>query len=83
MAIPHPPSRLPACELCGGPQIGNLGLVTQQHVGIHPNARMLGAKPLSTLSAIVCLSCGHTKFFAAELAKVREEAEKHPERFMW
>ncbi|WP_454199789.1 hypothetical protein [Nocardia sp. Marseille-Q1738] len=83
MATAHPPPRIPQCELCGGPQIGNLRLVSQYHVGIHPNSRNLWAKPLSALNAVMCLRCGHTMFFAAELAKVQEEAEKHPERFTW
>jgi hypothetical protein len=69
--------------LCGGPQIGNLDLVSQHHVGVHPRGRRLWAQPLSTLSAVLCLRCGHTKLFAAELPKIQEEAEKHPERFTW
>ena len=83
MTTAHPPSQLPRCELCGGPQIGNLSLVSQYHVGVHPNGRQLWAQPLSSLSVVLCLGCGHTKLFASELTKVREKAEKHPEWFTW
>ncbi|WP_157183023.1 hypothetical protein [Sciscionella marina] len=83
MGTAYPPSRLPQCHLCGGQQIGNLGVVSQHHVGIHPNSRSLWAQPLSALNAFVCLGCGHTTLYAAELPKVREEAAKHPDRFMW
>ncbi|GAA3990281.1 hypothetical protein GCM10022247_06180 [Allokutzneria multivorans] len=83
MTTAPPPSRLPQCELCGGTQVGNLGLVSGHHVGIHPHARTLWARPLSTLNAVVCLQCGHTKFFAADLAEIQKEAREHPERFTW
>jgi hypothetical protein len=83
MTPTNPPPQLPRCELCGGQQIGNLGMVSQSHVGIHPNARQVWSRPLSRLSAVVCLGCGHTKFFAAEIARIREEATEHAERFHW
>lgn len=83
MTTAHPAPQLPPCELCGGPQVGNLGVKSHYHVGIHPHGRQLWSKPLSTLSAVVCLHCGHTKLFADDLAKVRDEAERHPDRFVW
>jgi hypothetical protein len=83
MAVPQPPSRLPQCEFCGGQQIGNFRLVSQHPVGIHPHGRILWAHPMSALNAILCLGCGHTKLFAADLDQVRAEADRHPERFTW
>jgi hypothetical protein len=63
--------------------VGNFDVVSQHHVGVHPSGRALWAQPLSGLSAVLCLQCGHTKLFAADVAKIREETEKHPERFAW
>ncbi|WP_168200955.1 hypothetical protein [Allokutzneria sp. NRRL B-24872] len=58
-------------------------MVSSHHVGIHPRARRLWSRPLSELTAVACLHCGHTKFFAADLALLQEEAREHPERFTW
>lgn len=77
------PPRLPPCPLCQGRQVGNLGLMSQYAVGLHPRGRNLWARPLSGLAATVCLNCGHTMFVADELPKLRAEAEQHPERFTW
>lgn len=75
----RPPS-LPRCELCGGTQVGNL---TVMGAGMNPNGRMAWANPTSMLTAVVCLQCGNTKLFAADLDRVRAEAQSHPERFSW
>ncbi len=83
MTTEQPPAQLPQCELCGGTQIGNLDLASQYPVGVHPAGRQMWAKPLSSLHAVLCLGCGHTKLFASELERVRKEAAKHPERFTW
>ncbi len=75
--------RLPPCENCGGSQVGNLEVVSSYHVGLHTVGRTMMWSPLSSLNAVVCLSCGLTKLFAGNLGKLREEAQKHPERFGW
>ncbi|MGI5220336.1 hypothetical protein [Nocardia sp. CA-290969] len=80
---PPDPVALPPCELCGGRQIGNLAVMGQHHVGIHPAGRTLWMSPLSRLSAVTCLTCGHTKLFAMNLEKIRAEATQNPERFRW
>lgn len=80
---PPSPVALPPCELGGGRQIGNLAVMSQHHVGIHPAGRALWMVPLSRLSAVTCLTCGHTELFATDLHKIREEVDKHPERFRW
>lgn len=86
-ALPEPldtgarAQRHPRCELCGGQQVGNLGVGGQ--VGIHPNGRVQWGPPLSNLHAVLCLQCGYTKLFAAQLSKVQSEAKNHPERFTW
>lgn len=82
MTFPNPEG-LPPCELCGGRQVGNLSVVSQYHVGIHPAGRQLWGKPLSRLSAVTCLTCGHTKMFATDLDKIRAEATKRPGAFRW
>lgn len=74
---------LPQCENCGGQQVGNLDVVSQQLIGIHPAGRSLWVRPLSTLSAVVCLNCGLTKLFAAQLDDLRAEAQKKPDDFAW
>ncbi|MGW5386378.1 hypothetical protein [Nocardia sp. NPDC003963] len=78
---PPQPRGLPACELCGGRRVGNLQLAGQ--VGLHPAGRVVWANALSGLSAVSCLDCGHTEFFATQLHRLRSEAEKHPEQFRW
>ncbi len=83
MTASPPAPRLPPCPICQGQQVGNLGVVSQYGVGVHPHARALWAKPLSGLNAVVCLNCGHATLFAAEPAKLRQEAQQHPERFSW
>ncbi len=83
MTTEHPPSRLSRCELCGGTQIGNLNVVSQYPVGVHPEGRQMWAKPLSPLNAVLCLECGHTKLFASDLTRIQNTAAKHPERFTW
>lgn len=80
MASPYPPTRLPRCELCGGTQVGNLAV---WGAGLQPTSRTVWANVLSELTAIVCLGCGNSKLFAANLDKVRAEARAHPERFTW
>ena len=79
----EPARSLPPCENCGGPQVGGLDVVSQHGVGIHPTARTLWSRPLSGLNAVVCLNCGLTKLFTSHLAKLREEADKHPDDFSW
>jgi hypothetical protein len=76
-------STLPPCENCGGQQVGNLEVVSQQTVGIHPVDRALWSRPLSSLNAVVCLNCGLTKFFAAQLHAIRAETQKKPQDFTW
>ncbi|MEU0542275.1 hypothetical protein ABZ319_20625 [Nocardia sp. NPDC005978] len=79
----EPAKELPRCELCGGRQIGNLGLRSHDSVGIHPDRRTFYGKPRSSLRAVVCLRCGHTKLFARELSALQEDADEHPEWFTW
>jgi hypothetical protein len=79
----QPASTMPPCENCGGQQVGNLELVSQQTLGIHPAGRSLWSRPLSSLGAVVCLNCGLTKFFATELAAIRSESQKKPQDFTW
>lgn len=74
---------LPPCASCGGQRIGNLEVISQQAVGIHPSSRSLWRRPLSSLSAVVCLNCGLTTLYAGDLAAIREEAQKKPEDFLW
>ncbi|GAA4219251.1 hypothetical protein GCM10022220_55340 [Actinocatenispora rupis] len=74
---------MPPCESCRGQQVANLGLTGQHTNGLHPNSRSLGFRPMSTLSATVCLNCGRTTFYADDLAKIREAAQRHPDWFTW
>ena len=83
MSASPPAPRLPPCPSCRGQLIGNLGVVSQYGVGVHPHGRTLWSKPLSGLDAVVCLNCGQAMLFAAELMKLRQEAQQHPERFNW
>lgn len=73
----------PPCELCGGSQVGNLSVKSHQHVGAHPNGKSLWSAPLTRLSVVACLNCGHAKLFASDLDALRNEASEHPERFSW
>lgn len=79
MTHSDPPHQLPSCELCGGQLLGNLSLAGQ--VGLHPKGRTLWGLPMSAVDAVVCLGCGHTRYFAADLAKLRQEAQDHPDWF--
>lgn len=74
---------MPPCENCGGQQVGNLDVVSQQAVGIHPTGRALWSHPLSQLAAVVCLNCGLTKLFATALDAIRSEAQEKPKDFIW
>ncbi|MFD7160941.1 hypothetical protein ACFV9C_40600 [Kribbella sp. NPDC059898] len=74
---------LPPCVSCGGQQIGNLEVISQQAVGIHPIGRSLWKRPMSSLSAVVCLNCGLTSLFAGQLDAIREEVQKKPQDFLW
>lgn len=76
-------STMPPCENCGGQQVGNLDVVSQQAVGIHPTGRALWSRPLSPLAAVVCLNCGLTKLFASDLEAIRKEAQNKPHDFTW
>ncbi|GAA3151910.1 hypothetical protein JOF29_002474 [Kribbella aluminosa] len=79
----QPASTLPPCTSCGGQQIGNLEVISQYTVGIHPAGRSLWKRPLSTLSAVACLNCGLTTFFAGQLDALRTETQKKPQDFLW
>lgn len=79
----QPASTIPLCENCGGRQVGNLEVVSQQTVGIHPSGRALWSHPLSSLAAVVCLNCGLTKLFATQLDALRTETQKNPQDFTW
>ncbi|MBQ0926558.1 hypothetical protein [Saccharopolyspora endophytica] len=83
MTSPTPRSRYPACALCGGTFVGGMRMTSQHKTGVFPFRKRLWVNPLSTLSAVVCLGCGHTKLFADELNRLRFEAQRHPEIFDW
>jgi hypothetical protein len=75
--------RIPPCEACGGQRVGNFDVVSNSHVGLHPAGKTLWARPLSGLAGVVCLTCGLTSFYAADLAAIRIEAQKSPHLFGW
>ncbi|MEB3367548.1 hypothetical protein [Saccharopolyspora mangrovi] len=81
MTAPSQP-RLPACEFCGGQQVGGLQL-TGQYVGVHPRGKRMWMRPLSTVSAVTCLGCGHTRLVADDLPALRKEAQENPHHFYW
>lgn len=83
MTTPAQGPRIPPCESCGGQRIGNLGLITQHHVGLHPLNKTLWARPLSGVNAVVCLNCGLVTTYASDLDKLREESQQNPELFSW
>ena len=75
--------RLPPCEDCGGIQVGNLKVTSQQYVGLHPAGRTLWSRPMFGLYAAVCLNCARVKLFAGNVEKLRESSREHPDWFTW
>ena len=79
MSSPLPPaSRVPPCPACGAQRVGmpcgaDMGIA--RHKG--------GVQIISPLKALVCLTCGHTTFVPTNLAAVREEAVKNPQKCLF
>jgi hypothetical protein len=83
MSTPEQAPRIPPCPSCGGQRVGNLGLTSHHHVGLHPNGRSLWSEPMSAVNAVVCLNCSEVTLFAAGLDKIRAAAQEHPDWFTW
>ena len=82
MTVSGQASRFPACEDCGGVQVGNLQLGTGNGLGLWPRGQMVRGDLLPLL-AVVCTSCGRVKFFVDSVHKLQEAVEKHPDRYIW
>lgn len=83
MSNPQPAAQIPPCQSCGGQRVGNFGLTSQHYVGLHPHGKKLWARPMSAVNAVVCLNCGETTLFAAELDKLRAAVQENPDWFTW
>ena len=83
MTAPAQPSSFPPCEDCGGTQVGGLRLTGTHHVGLDPAARVQWLEPLLGLNAVVCLTCTRVRFFADNMYKLHDAAQRHPEWFVW
>jgi hypothetical protein len=44
---------------------------------------MLGVQRFADLSGVVCLNCGHTSLYVDDLAAVRAEVQKNPQKYQF
>ncbi len=74
-----PASRIPPCPACGGQRAG---MPCDADMGI---ARYFGGgiQKISSLQALVCLTCGHTTLYAGKLEALREELLKNPQKYQF
>lgn len=85
MTTPHGDQArtIPPCPICGGARLGNF-ILSGQFAGIRPVTKPPASQqPLSTLAAVVCLTCGNVELGAHDLPRIRQLAEEHPERFTY
>lgn len=91
MSSAGPPAqtrRIPPCPDCGGTRVGALYLADGQGWStslVRPPKRRLWWRndALAKLVAFVCVSCGHVKLYADDLARLQAATYEHPEWFRW
>ena len=78
MQQPSQPTIAP-CPQCGGQRIG---MACSQEMQLMRKSK-IGYYSISEVTALVCLACGYTMFYAQNLPKIQEEVRKHPEGFTY
>jgi hypothetical protein len=84
---PERPSGLPACEECGGRQVGNLVMPAAGTWGgllrMMPGVGRRRSSTVTGLRAFVCLGCGRVRLFADDLEQLRRDVAEHPDSYSW
>ena len=75
MMTPSQPT-LRLCPECGGQRVG----LPFFEGGLGKHGRW-GTEFLGQVKALVCLNCEHTSLHAVNLAAVREEVQKQPQKY--
>ncbi len=77
MSNPSQPTLRP-CPECGGQRVRMPGFELSLGKRV-----MLGVQRFADLSGVVCLNCGHTSLYVDDLAAVRAEVQKNPQKYQF
>lgn len=75
----------PSCPTCDGTRV-EVGVRTRDEQAIvlwRWTKRGWGVRDVTAVRALACVGCGLVTFHASDLAGLRADAAKHPERFKW